>query len=33
MLEGLENSGLKNLKIFPEDMYRATPEPIFGFFA
>jgi hypothetical protein len=31
-LEGLEHSGLKNLKIFPEDMYLAAPEPIFGFF-
>jgi hypothetical protein len=31
-LEGLENYGLKNLKIFPEDMYPAALEPIFGFF-
>jgi hypothetical protein len=30
-LKGLENSGLKNLKIFPEDMYPAAPKPIFGF--
>jgi hypothetical protein len=28
-LKGLENFRLKNLKIFPEDMYPATPEPIF----
>jgi hypothetical protein len=31
-LEGLENSRLKNLKIFPDDMYPAAPEPIFRFF-
>jgi hypothetical protein len=31
-LEGLENSGLKNLKIFHEDMYPIAPEPIFRFF-
>jgi hypothetical protein len=31
-LEGLENSRLKNLKIFPKDMYPTTPEPIFEFF-
>jgi hypothetical protein len=31
-LKGLENSGLKNLKIFLEDMYPTAPEPIFRFF-
>jgi hypothetical protein len=32
MLEGLENSRLKNLKIFPKDMYPVALEPIFGSF-
>jgi hypothetical protein len=32
-LEGLKSSELKNFKkIFPEDMYPATLEPLTGFF-
>jgi hypothetical protein len=31
-LEGLESSELKKLKISPEDMYLAAPEPVFEFF-
>jgi hypothetical protein len=31
-LEGLESFELKKLKISPEDMYLAAPEPMYGFF-
>jgi hypothetical protein len=31
-LEGLESSELKKLKISPEDIYLAAPDPVSGFF-